>query len=143
MDLLKVYDCISHELLIAKLHCHGVNNTSLRLMLDYLTNRKQKTKIGSSFISWHDIHTSLPQGSILGHLLFNIFVNDLFFSITKSEVCTFADDNTLYNSKKDPDLYHDINNVLEIGLILILLKLILISIYGSRSKQKQKLQHKC
>ena len=55
----------------------------------------------------------MPQGPILGHLLFNIFINDLFFSITKSKVCNFADDNTLYNSKKDLDLYHDLNNVLD------------------------------
>ena len=101
MDLSKAYDCIPHELLIAKL-----NNTSLKLLLVYLTNRKQRTKIGSSFGSQH------------GPLLFKIFINDLFFSITKSEVCNLADDNTLYSSNKDLDhvfnnLYCDLNNVLD------------------------------
>ena len=69
-------------------------------MLDCLTNRKQRTKIGSAFSSRYDIGTGAPQGSIVGHLLFNIFINDSFCSITKSEVCNFADDNTLYSCKK-------------------------------------------
>ena len=55
MDLLKAYDCISHELLIAKLGCYGLDEISLKLILSYLSHRKQRTKIGSSFSSWFDI----------------------------------------------------------------------------------------
>lgn len=87
MDLSKGYDCIPHELFIAKLECYGLDKTSLRLMLNYFTNRKQKTKIGSSFCSWYDISTGVPQCSILEPLLFNIFINDLLFSVSKSGVC--------------------------------------------------------
>ena len=65
MDLSKTYDCIPHELLIAKLHCYGVNNTSLKLLLDYLTNCKQTTNIGSSFSSWHYTDKGVLQGLIL------------------------------------------------------------------------------
>ena len=77
MDLSKAYDCIPHNLLIAKLECYGVDKASLKLLLDYLTHTKQRTKIGLSFSSWCDINTGVPQGSILGQ--FDIFINDFFF----------------------------------------------------------------
>ena len=99
MDLSKTYDSIPHELLIAKLECCGLDRTSLGLMLDYLSNRKQSTKIGWTFSSWYE--TGIQQGSVLGALFFNIFINDLFFSFTKSEVSNFADDNSLYSCNKN------------------------------------------
>ena len=88
------------------------------LLLDYVTNRKQRSKIGSSFSSWCAINTGVPQGSIIGTLLFNIFVNDLFLAATKSEFCNFADDNTLYSCHKNlkhvfSNLKYDLRNVLD------------------------------
>ena len=88
------------------------------LLLDYVTNRKQRSKIGSSFSSWCYINAGVPQGSILGTLFFNIFINDLFFTATKSEVCNFADDNTLYSGHKNlkhvfSNLKYDLRNVLD------------------------------
>ena len=68
----KAYDCISHELLIAKLEAYGLHKSSLNLIADYLSGRKQRTKIGSMFSGWWEIICEIPQGSILGPLLFNI-----------------------------------------------------------------------
>ena len=117
MDLSKAYDCISHELLIAKLECYVLDEISLKLILNYLRHRKQRTKIGSSFSSWFDIHIDVPQGSILAPLLFTTFISDLFLNVIKSEVCNFADDNTLYSFDKKLDsifsnLKYDLENVL-------------------------------
>ena len=97
MDLSKAYDCLPHDLLIAKLGAYGLDRSSLRLLMDDLNSRKQRTKVGSSYSKWSEIKHGIPQGSILGPLLFNIFINDLFFVIEKSDICNFADDNTLYS----------------------------------------------
>ena len=118
IGLSKAYDCIPHELLIAKLTCYGIENESLRLLLDYLTTGKQRIKISSAFSWWCDIDTGVPQGSILSFLLFNIFIYDLFFSITKPEVNNFADADTLCSCNKNlehafSNLKYDLRNVLD------------------------------
>ena len=97
MDLLKAYDCLPHDLLLAKLQAYGFSKESIRLFLSYLTNRTQRIKIDSTFSHWTNILKGIPQGSILGPLLFNIFINDLFFFSAKCEICNFADGNSLYS----------------------------------------------
>ena len=82
-DLSKVFDCMTHDLLIAKLHALNFDMNALNLIFDYLTGRKQRVKINSSFSSYLDIFQGVPQGSILGPLLFNPFLCDLLLFVEK------------------------------------------------------------
>ena len=107
MHLSKAYDCLPHDLIIAKFEAYGLSKSSLSLLLDYLTSRKQRVKIGSSYSIWNEIKRGVPQGSILGSLLFKAFINDIFIFIEKTEICNFADDNTIY------DCGEDLSNILE------------------------------
>ena len=117
MDLSKAFDSLPHDLLLAKLAAYGFDKNSLKLLHSYLSNRLQRTKIGSSFSFWLEIVLGVPQGSILGPLLFNIFINDLLSIIQKTHICNYADDNTIYSSASSTkdvilSLEHDLHHVL-------------------------------
>ena len=101
MDLSKAFDTLNHDLLIAKLHAYGFDKSALKLVKSYLTNRWQRTKINMSFSSWSELLKGVPQGSILGPLLFNIYINDLFLIIKNTDICNYADDTTLYTQGMD------------------------------------------
>ena len=116
MDLSKAFDCIPHELLIAKLNAYGFDKTSLKLIYSYLKNRHQRVKINSTYSSWKEIINGVPQGSVLGPLLFNLFINDIFYFVKDSDICNYADDNTLSVSDVDID---NIINRLEVDICLL------------------------
>ena len=96
MDLSKAFYTINHDLLIAKLEAYGFSNNALLFMLSYLKNRSERVSIKSSFSTWEEIIAVVPQGSILGPLLFNIFLNDIFYFENRSFLSNYADDNVLY-----------------------------------------------
>ena len=101
--LSKVFDCLPHDLIMAKLNSYGFNLTALNLIFNYLTKRKQRTKINHSYSAWEDILFRVPQGSILGPILFNIFLSDLFLIVDDIDIDNYADDNFTYKEHENID----------------------------------------
>ena len=101
MDLSKAFDCEAHILLLAKLKSYGFSDNAMEFMYSYLDKRVQRVKINSDFSEWMETKQGVPQGSILGPLLFNIYINDIFLHLNKSNLCNYADDNTIWLSSTD------------------------------------------
>ena len=86
MDLSKAYDCLPHDLLPAKISAYGFDESAITLIANYLSNRYQRVKIGSTFSSYLEILRGVPQGSILRLILFNLFINHLVFFIQETSL---------------------------------------------------------
>ena len=104
MDLSKAFGCIPHDMLIAKLSAYGLNGNAPKYIYTYLKNRKQFVRVNNVCSDFKYIISGVPQGSIVGPILFNAFLNDFFFCIRKASVHNFADDNTLSSFAKSVTL---------------------------------------
>ena len=96
-DLSKAFNCIGHKVLNAKLNAYRFYNSSLTFIYSYLSERKQRTKINSSFSFRVEILFGVPQGSILRQRLFNTYIYDLFFEVRDLEYARFVDDTIQYS----------------------------------------------
>ena len=113
IDLMKAFDTTSHTIILKKLNLIGVKDEALNWFKNYLNNRKQRVKIGETFSDFLNINLGVPQGSILGPLLFSIYIND-FPEINKLLAVLFADDTTIIlNSPNNQLLKEHANSKLE------------------------------
>ena len=102
-DLSKEFDTLDHTILISKLQHYGIKGTALQLLLSYLSNRKQFVQYGDILSQKTDILMGVPQGSILGPLLFIIYINDMVHSSELFKFINFADDTTLITNLNNED----------------------------------------
>ena len=146
IDFRKAFDSINHEILLKKLENLGFVNSSINWFQDYLTNRTQYTVVNGLDSSLLDINCGVPQGSVLGPMLFLLFINDLSFSIKSSGYKLYADDTVLYSKcthESDDtlkeNLQQDLNNVSHWcarNAILMNVKKTKSMMFGSRQKLK-------
>ena len=113
LDISKAFDKVWHGGLIFKLKQNGISGSLFKLLANYLNNRKHRVVLNGSCSDYSEIESGVPQGSVLGPLLFLIYINDLERNI-KSNIKCFADDTMLFSIVKDPvisgdDLNHDLD----------------------------------
>ena len=118
VDLSKAFDMVNHSALLKKMERYGVRGQELRWFHNYLSGRQQRVCLGEEKSGWTDIKKGVPQGSILGPLLFTIYVNDLPKTIGKCDMKQYADDTTIYHaassaSKLGVELEKDVKSVAE------------------------------
>ena len=102
IDLSKAFDSICHNFLLAKLKACGVHDSAMKLIQSYLSGRFQRVKCNGKVSDWLPLHCGAPEGSLLGPLLFNIFVNDVKYSAGSSSLRLYADDTTQYIAHESP-----------------------------------------
>ena len=110
IDLSKAFDTVNHNILVSKLNHYGIKNNNLKWLSDYLSNRKQCVTIDDELSNLEKINCGVPQGSILGPLLFLIYINDIYNATDYLRAILFADDTNLFYSHKDVNILYNICN---------------------------------
>ena len=102
LDLAKAFNSVAHERLLLKLNRYGISGSLLRWLRNFLTNRKQRVVIPGIHFDWSPVTSGVPQGTILGPILFLIYVNDIQ-EVVKSTIKLFADDTKIYRELTNPN----------------------------------------
>ena len=101
MDLAKAFDCIPHDLFMAKVHAYGFSEKTVTFIYSYSKRRKQNVKVENFYSDFLTLLLGKLQGSILGSILFNLFLSDLLATLNLSELYNFVDDNTISTAFKN------------------------------------------
>ena len=133
-DLQKAFECINYDILLSKIKCYGISGVANKLMESYLRNRYQRVVINAHdnstgyFSKWEEVQHTAPQGSVLGPLLFLIYVNDLPKSVSnKSSPILFADDTSFFIANRDEtkiklntsEIFNEINKWFHSNLLML------------------------
>jgi hypothetical protein len=115
LDLAKAFDTVDHQILLDKLHRYGIRGKAYNIIKNYLSNRQQKVRINNKYSKYRTVNTGIPQGTILGPLLFIIYINDMLFSIPEESILSYADDTAIIVTGKNwKEIETKMNQLLQI-----------------------------
>ena len=104
LDFQKAFDKVPHKRLILKLKSHGMGNNIINWIEQWLTDRKQRVVVDGEVSSWKSVLSGVPQGSVLGHILFLVYINDLEEGVT-GNILNFEDDTKLFRKLRKLEIY--------------------------------------